>query len=225
MGSGVMPTPILTYFDIPGRGEISRLCFTLGNVDFEEKLVPFSEWPALKPTTPFGQIPILQIGDTVVAQSAGIDHYAAKAGGFIPEDPVQELLSDQAYYYVTIDVHAAILSPTMRMPKDEAVEKRKELAAGPLKDKLDMLDKLVANRPGRFIAGDKLSLGDLAIFNFLGMIKSQFWDGIPAGYLDGFAALQSYRNEVAREPRVKAFYDSATLELRVKGYRPDQEDA
>lgn len=33
----------------------------------------------------------------------------------------------------------------MRMPADEAVEKRKELAAGALKDSMAMLDKLVVS--------------------------------------------------------------------------------
>jgi glutathione S-transferase len=217
-----MSTPTLTYFDFPGRAEIARLCFTLGGVDFKERLIPLAEWPNIKPTMPFGQIPVLQIGDTVIAQSAGIDHYAARAGGFIPEDPVQELLSDQAYYFVSMDLHAKLLSPTMRVPADQAVEMRKDLAAGALKEGMAVLDKLVASRPGRFIAGDKLSIGDFAIFNFLGFIKSEFFKGVPASLLDNFDALKSYRNEVANEPGVKSYYDKATLDLRIKGYRPDE---
>jgi glutathione S-transferase len=38
----------------------------------QEKRITFAEWPDVKPTTPFGQIPILQVGDTVAAQSAAI---------------------------------------------------------------------------------------------------------------------------------------------------------
>lgn len=36
------------------------------------------------------------------------DHYAAKLGGFIPEDPLQALLSDQAYFFLTQDIHTAV---------------------------------------------------------------------------------------------------------------------
>lgn len=42
------------------------------SLTLQDKQVVFEEWGALKPTTPFGQIPILQVGDTVAAQSAAI---------------------------------------------------------------------------------------------------------------------------------------------------------
>eukprot|EP00878_Enallax_costatus_P025425 GHUV01027201.1.p1 GENE.GHUV01027201.1~~GHUV01027201.1.p1 ORF type:complete len:226 (+),score=44.36 GHUV01027201.1:254-931(+) len=217
--------PTLTYFNVPGRGEIARLCFTLGGIKYQEKTIQFSEWPSLKPTTPFGGLPLLQIGDTVVAQSAAIDHYAARLGGFLPDDPVQALLSDQVYYFVTQDIHSGLLSPTKKFDlqhkPDEGARARQEIAAGPLQDRLAQLDRIVANRPGKFIAGDKLSIGDFAIFNQLGMFKSGFWSGIPEDTYEHFKALKEYRNQVANEPRVKRFYEERTDELRVKGYRPD----
>jgi hypothetical protein len=42
------------------------------HLPLQDKQFPFSEWAAVKPTTPFGQVPVLQVGDTVVAQSAAI---------------------------------------------------------------------------------------------------------------------------------------------------------
>lgn len=35
MSSSSAPVPVLTYFNVPGRGEIARLLFTIGKVDFE----------------------------------------------------------------------------------------------------------------------------------------------------------------------------------------------
>lgn len=53
-----------------------KLCCLLGSsspmLSKQEKTIPLSEWPSFKPTTPFGQVPLLQIGDTIVAQSAAI---------------------------------------------------------------------------------------------------------------------------------------------------------
>ncbi|WIA20561.1 hypothetical protein OEZ85_004951 [Tetradesmus obliquus] len=224
MSSSSAPVPVLTYFNVPGRGEIARLLFTIGKVDFEDKQVVFEEWGALKPTTPFGQIPILQVGDTVAAQSAAIDHYAAKLAGLQPQDPLQALLVDQTYYFVTSDIHTALISPTAKLAGEEQLKARQALSApgGPLKSKLAQLEKLVAGRSGKFIVGEQLSLADLSVFNFLGMLKSGFWAGIPADVASDFPALTVFRNQIASLPEIAAYYAAATDELRVKGYRSDE---
>lgn len=49
---------------------VPQLCGLL-----QDKRIPIPEWPAYKPTTPFGQVPLLQIGDTIIAQSAAIGVY------------------------------------------------------------------------------------------------------------------------------------------------------
>lgn len=99
--TGPANPPTLTYFPIPGRGEISRLLFTLGNVEFvvshlwiaglpsvsavstpdtclpacycgQDKRIPQAEWPALKAATPFGQLPVLEVGGKQFAESNAI---------------------------------------------------------------------------------------------------------------------------------------------------------
>ena len=37
-----------TYFDLPARGFVSRVCFRKSGVAFEEKRLTFAEWPTLK---------------------------------------------------------------------------------------------------------------------------------------------------------------------------------
>src|SRR5205823_3991649 len=50
----------LTYFDMHGgRGEVARIALSIGGVAFEDRRVKFADWPALKPSTPFGAIPVL----------------------------------------------------------------------------------------------------------------------------------------------------------------------
>jgi prostaglandin-H2 D-isomerase / glutathione transferase len=53
----------LTYFDIEGRGEPVRLALVLAKVPFEDVRVQFDDWAALKPQTPTGQLPVLQVGE------------------------------------------------------------------------------------------------------------------------------------------------------------------
>jgi len=44
----------LTYFDIEGVAEPIRLALVLSGIPFEDHRIKFDEWPAMKPTTPYG---------------------------------------------------------------------------------------------------------------------------------------------------------------------------
>jgi glutathione S-transferase len=59
-----MSKPKLIYFDAPvSRGEECRLALHLAGIDFEDVRVPRGDWQALKPTMPFGSLPVLEIPD------------------------------------------------------------------------------------------------------------------------------------------------------------------
>src|SRR4051812_10283278 len=54
-----MTKPKLTYFDAPvSRGEECRLALHLAGVEFEDDRIKGPDWPALKPTTPYGSVPV-----------------------------------------------------------------------------------------------------------------------------------------------------------------------
>ena len=55
------PSIKLTYFDIEAAAEPVRLALVLSGTEFEDNRVQFPDWPALKPTTPYGQLPIMSI--------------------------------------------------------------------------------------------------------------------------------------------------------------------
>jgi len=66
----------LTYFDLPGRGELSRLILRYGGIKFSDHRISFSEFGALKKDKNaifwkhgFGSIPILEHNGFVLAQS------------------------------------------------------------------------------------------------------------------------------------------------------------
>ena len=75
-----LPTPTkvkLTYFDIEGVGEKVRLALTMGGIPFEDVRVKFEEWGAMKPTTPYGQLPLMSVDDgPPMAQSDAMLRYA-----------------------------------------------------------------------------------------------------------------------------------------------------
>ena len=45
-----MPKYVLNYFDIHGRGEISRLILVAAGIPFTDKRIKFQDWPATKPS-------------------------------------------------------------------------------------------------------------------------------------------------------------------------------
>ena len=53
----------LTYFHLPGRGEVIRLMLTLGDLQFEDKRISFKEWPQKKSGAPWGTVPMLKLPD------------------------------------------------------------------------------------------------------------------------------------------------------------------
>merc|ERR1711874_485743 len=64
----------LTYFDLRARGEPCRLLLAYGGVKYEDERIPppwdpTSTWATLKPTTPFGQLPVLNWDGVEICQS------------------------------------------------------------------------------------------------------------------------------------------------------------
>ncbi len=51
-----------------------RLALKIGGVDFDDDRIDFKDWPALKPTTPFGQLPIMSVegASDPIAQSGAM---------------------------------------------------------------------------------------------------------------------------------------------------------
>jgi hypothetical protein len=67
---------ILTYFPIRARAEFIRWILAAVNQSFQDVRIPASQWLAIKPTMPFGQLPVLEIRQEnfsfVLAQSKAI---------------------------------------------------------------------------------------------------------------------------------------------------------
>ena len=88
-----MTTHKLTYFNIQGAAEKVRLAFVLAGVEFEDVRVTGEEWAVMKPTTKFGQLPMLTINGVEFAQSGAMVRYVSRLGdgSLAPSDPIAEL--------------------------------------------------------------------------------------------------------------------------------------
>ena len=84
-----MPQYKLTYFNARGRAEVSRLIFAQVGVEYEDKRVSFEEWGQLKPQTPFGYMPILEVDGKVLSGSGPIARFLAERYGLAGTNDVE----------------------------------------------------------------------------------------------------------------------------------------
>ncbi|POM71595.1 Glutathione S-transferase [Phytophthora palmivora] len=174
-----MTTPQLkfTYFPIPARGELSRLVLTYGKIPFEDDRVDFSQWGAMKPNTPLGKLPLLEVDGTSYCQSMAIVRYAAKLGGLYPEDPLEclrvEMVSE------TLCELSADCIDIVFIEKDEIkkVQKTNTLLQETIPFKLGVLTKLIK---GDYFVGDKVSFADIQVFDLFENALSKFSAGFTA---------------------------------------------
>src|SRR3954469_18273303 len=118
-----MTKPKLTYFDAPvSRGEECRLALHLAGVDFEDNRLKRDQWMALKPTTPYGSVPILEMpGHPPLAQSNAILVLIGRRHGLHPKDDFEAARHEAMMMHVE-DLRAQA-APTLRIA-DEAEKKK-----------------------------------------------------------------------------------------------------
>lgn len=191
-----MTKPKLSYFDAPvSRGEECRLAFAVAGVDFEDHRIPFAEWPTVKPTTPFGVVPVLTLPDgTVIPDSNAILVYIGRTTGLHPSDPVEAALHEALMAHV--ELVRAKVSPTLRMGDEQKKAAREELVKSFFPEWGAQTEKFLAGHgEGPFFAGAKLHVVDLKLHMIVRWFAGGKVDHIPA---DVFAAF----------PRLMRLYDA-----------------
>eukprot|EP00656_Telonema_subtile_P013153 TRINITY_DN16670_c0_g1_i5.p1 TRINITY_DN16670_c0_g1~~TRINITY_DN16670_c0_g1_i5.p1 ORF type:complete len:155 (+),score=34.99 TRINITY_DN16670_c0_g1_i5:98-562(+) len=76
----------LFYFNLPARGEVTRMALRIGGVTHKDTRYEFDAWPAIKsdpksaPARAFGSLPVIEHDGVVIAQSGATAQYAAELG-------------------------------------------------------------------------------------------------------------------------------------------------
>jgi len=201
-----MNKPKLVYFDIDGaRGEAARLAFVIGGVPFEDDRVKFADWQGRKSNTPFGALPVLELDGQTVAQSNGINRYVGKLAGLYPSDAWQAALCDEAMDAVE-EIATSVWS-TMSLPPAEKKAQRERLAAGPLPDFLDRLQRRLLAHGSQYFADGRLTVADLKVFVWIRHLRSGQLDHIPVDLAERVAPrLVEHYDRVKEHPAIKAYY-------------------
>lgn len=203
-----MPKLKLTYFDFDGgRGETPRLALSIGGVPFEDHRLKPGEWPTLKPSTPYGGLPVLEVDGQTLAQSGAVARYVGRLAGLYPEDALQAAFCDEILD--AVEEIGGKFGPSMSV-KDEAEKKRlrEELTEGPLTRYLKALAQRLEARGGSFFADGRLTVADLRFFVWMRHLRSGRLDYVPTDLAERIApALVSHFERVQNDAGVKAYYD------------------
>lgn len=200
-----MAKPKLTYFDAPvSRGEECRLALHLAGIDFEDHRVKLADWPALKPTTPFGSMPTLELpGKPVLAHSNAILVYVGREHGLHPKDSFEAARHEGLMCHVE-DLRAHV-SPTLRIADAEEKRKAREaLATGYLPQWGAYTEKHLGDGP--FVAGEALHVVDLKLHMAVRWFVGGKVDHVPATIFDGFPKLRRLHDAVRDHAKVQAWY-------------------
>jgi glutathione S-transferase len=196
-----MPNYKLIYFNGRGRAETIRLCFAAAGIKYEDKRVEKADWPALKPTTPWGSMPLLEVDGKVVGQSLAIARLVAREGGLMGKNAVETGQIDAVTDVVTdLREKAFAMHFTPDGPaKDAAV---KDFAEKTLPSILPNLEKVAAGNPEKsgFFVGGKLSLADLHFYAVLEAIKPSM-----PNILAQHANLSKLYDKVGASPKVAEY--------------------
>lgn len=219
------PSIELKYFNIEGAAEKVRLAFVIGGIPFSDVRVPFDQWGALKPTTPYGQLPTMSIdGGEPIAQSDAMLRYAgqlATANG-VPLFPADNMLAIEEARGLVSDLEREWRIPVGIGFQDPALFGHSpEIKGTPehtaivqavrakfLAEELPKYMGFLSARLGRsaYLCGESPTIADCALIPVLNRLSSGGVDHVPAECLGPFPEVVQYVARFMELPEVKAWY-------------------
>jgi len=194
-------TPLLTYFDIRGRAEVIRLILEEAAAPYRERRVQEQEWAAVKPTMPFGQMPLYQEGELLIPQSHAIYRYLARKHDLYGQHEAERVRCD-IVEEVFVDAQNA-LGGFYWSPK--FAEQRAEFERTRLPELLARLERLLAdNESGHgFWVGRGLTYVDFCAWHFLDYVRP-----FSQATLEKFQLLSAFKQRIAARPHIAAYLAS-----------------
>jgi glutathione S-transferase len=196
----------LTYFKLTGRAETIRLIFAAAGIKFEDNRIEGSEWPALKPSTPWGALPILQVnGKTTIGQSMPIARYIAREAGLAGKTSLEQALVDSVAETIN-EIREKVFPVYMIKEDDKKTAAATEFTTQYLPQMLTKIDKFHSSNNGGkgFLVGDKLTWADL---HFYAAIEAAAFVVPQSAQVvkDQFPRLQQLYERVAAIPKVAEY--------------------
>lgn len=190
----------LTYFNFTGRAECIRLVLIYGGKEFDDCRIPREKWPEIKPTSPFGQVPFVEIDGKAYGQSMAIAKYFARECGLYGETNLDGLRIDQMCMLTDDFIQKVVeIFRESDVAKKAEIEKKVKEEHAPTF--LAFLEKLCQESSGAFFLGDCVTLADIVIYD----ICTGFLRDYISHELDKFTRVKKIAEQVGSNDRIKAY--------------------
>merc|ERR1711902_24018 len=200
ISSIIMPNVKLTYFNLRARGEPCRLLLAYGGIKYEDNRIappwdPTSTWASLKPTTPFGQLPVLNWDGVEICQSMAAARFIAREVGLAGNSSLEQAQVDEV-----VDVIQDLINAWVKLyfAKDE--EGLKKFNEVTLQTALEQLEKRLGGRGGQYFVGNNLTWADIIVFMYLGDLPKEAYEKYPK--------LTNLYERVGAIPNIKAWVEN-----------------
>ncbi|KAH7732339.1 GST-11 protein [Aphelenchoides avenae] len=206
----VIPHYKLTYFDLMGRAEPIRLIFAAAGVEYEDVRISFEQWPALKQTTPYGQLPVLEFQGKPLAQSHAIEKFLGRMFGLLGGDDWEAAKIDEITMALE-DVFQG-MQPWFKEQDDaKKADIFKEIAQNTIQPFFQRLEKMLESSKSGYLVGDKLSVADLCVFHFVWYFDFKI---LPGQLHHKFPILEGFIKKIKNEPKIKEWMAKRPVTVR-----------
>eukprot|EP00794_Sanderia_malayensis_P011833 gene11833-13061_t len=202
-----MPKYVLHYFDAVGLAEPIRYMFHHAGVEFEDhRFQGRDEFLDFKSKNenllPFGQVPILQVDERVIAQAAAILRFLANEFGLNGKNNMERAKCDQFIYGVN-DFLMGLRPIFMEPDAEKKAALEKEYYGNELPKGLQLYEDKFIPAEG-FLLGDKMCVADIFFRARMALVMGTNHTDI----LDKFPKCKALFERVSSCPNIKKYLDS-----------------
>ncbi|XP_005095055.2 S-crystallin SL11 [Aplysia californica] len=196
----------LQYFDLRARGEILRLVFSAAKIPFEDSRIQFADWPKLKPNTPYGTLPVIEIKGNKYSQSLALATYYARENGLYGSSNLEGLKIDMIQQ-LREDLLGVEGKGFGEQDAAKKAEIGNELATNVYPRYLKYFNDILKANGNGWSVGSKLSLADIVIFEGTESIQQTNRE-----LIDQFPEVKALRAKVAKVDGIRQYVQSRKVQ-------------
>ncbi|KAL5013717.1 hypothetical protein ScPMuIL_007987 [Solemya velum] len=189
----------LIYFPTRGRAEVTRLVFAVSGIDYEDcRIDRQTEWPKIKPNTPFGHLPVLEVDGEQKAGSLSIARFVAKQAGMMGKTSLEQARIEMIVDALQ-DALETMVSWFVETEESIKAEKKKKVVEETFPTVVSIMESILTKNTadGGFLVGSSLSLADIALYDSLQHPVDLFDFS-----LDKYPKTAAHRKMVAETPKI-----------------------
>jgi len=155
-----MPTYKLTYFNGRGRAEAARLVFAKAGVPYEDVRITFEQWGAMKDSTLFGSLPMLEVDGVRLGQSYPVAAFLAKRFGLHGKTDIEEAQVD-GVNHALIDLSDGVIKYMFEKDETNKPAQKKSLEEEKIPNVMKFLGRILEKNGTGFFVGKNMTLADI----------------------------------------------------------------